>query len=256
MVRRILPIATIAGVFSVALAGSAVAGGGGGGFGVPGRTSQAQHSAFAFLQDPSGNVQVNGNASGGVLTFKAKRTAGPPTSTPGTMVQISVGGQNQGAFGCWVIPDSMFTVNRDLSAALQFRSDAPGVTPCPGFALASGFPASGVVPFGGGGGGGFIGPVSLDLTWLASSPLYDARSTSNARCGAFSGNSTMTFDDNFGASANGTVSATLAGFDSLGNPIAVPVNATLISQFADVNVFDSKSVVNGPTTGSCGPFGS
>ena len=258
MIRRFLPIATIAAVVSVALAGSAMAGGGGGGgFGQPGRTTQTQHFGLAFLQDSSGNVQVNAEGQGGILTFKPKRTAGPPTSTPGTLVQISVGGNVPSAgFACWVIPDSMFTVNSDLSASLHFRSDAAGVTLCPGFALVSGLPTSGLVPLGGGDQStGFIGPVALDLVWATSSQLFHSRSTDNASCGPFLANSTGSFTDNLGSSASGSVSATLQGFDSFGNPVPLPINATITSQFADVNIFSSDGVVNGPTTGSCGPFG-
>lgn len=261
MTRRFLLIATTAAVLSVALAGSAVAGGGGGGgFGLPGRTAQTQRNAFAALQDPSGNVIVDASGSGGILTFKAKGTSGPPTSRPGSLVQITVGGNipSGGAFACWVIPDSMLTVNSDLSATLHFRSDAPGVTLCPGFALASGLPASGLVPLGGVGGGesfGFIGPVALDLVWPTSSQLFDSRSTTNASCGPFLANSTGDFSDNFGPSATGSISATLQSFDSFGNPVPLPIKVTLTSSFADVNTFDSNTVVNGPSTGSCGPFG-
>ncbi len=256
--RRLLPIATIAVVLSVVLAGSATAGGGGGGgFGLPGRTTQTQRFGFAFLQDSSGNVQVNAEGQGGILTFKAKGTAGPPTSTPGTLVQISVGGNVPSAgFACWVIPNSMFTVNSDLSASLHFRSDAAGVTLCPGFALASGLPATGFVPLGGGGQStGFIGSVALDLVWATSSQLFHSRSTDNASCGPFLANNTGTFTDNLGAPASGSVSATLQGFDSFGNPVPLPINVTLTSQFADVSTFSTDTVVNGPTTGSCGPIG-
>lgn len=255
MIRRLLPTATIVAVLSMALAGSAVAGGGGGGFGALGRTTQTQRSGFAFLQDPSGNVLVNSEAQGGILTFKAKGTAGPPTSTPGTLVQISVGGNipSAGAFDCWVIPDSMFTVNSDLSASLHFRSDAAGVALCPGFALASGLPASGLAPLGGEG-FGFIGPVALDLVWPTSSQLFHSRSTDNASCGPFLANSMGTLTDNFGTSASGNISATIQGVDNFGNLVPLPINVTLTSQFADVSTFATDTVVNGPTTGSCGPF--
>jgi hypothetical protein len=238
---------------------AAAGGGGGGGFGQPGRSTQTQHNALAFLQDSSGNVLVNASASAGILTFKAKGSAGPPSSTPGTSVTVSVGGQNQGAFACWMVPDSMFTVSSDLSANLHFRSDAPGVTLCPGFAIASGLPTSGLVPLDGFGGGqstGFIGAVALDLSWPTTSQLFDSHSTSQSTCGPFRANSQLTFDDNLGTSASGSISATLQSFDISGNPVPLPINATLTSQFADVSASHSANVVQGPTTGTCGPFGS
>jgi hypothetical protein len=172
----------------------------------------------------------------------------------GTQLNLFVASSDATGSACLLIPDSMFVVNSDLSAALHIRSDAPGVMPCPGFAITSGLPTSGIVPPGGAGGGesGFVGPFSLDLTWLATQ-IFASRNTANSTCGAFAGNSQGTFSAALGASATGTISATLA--EPPGAP-PLTVNTSLASLFADTNTLQEATVVNGPAIGSCGPFGS
>ena len=256
--RRWAFVGAVTMVVAVLLAGSALAGGGGGGgglllFGGPvGRNVQSQRSASAFAQGPTGFTFVTTFVTAGVLTFKAKGSAEPPTSMVGTELNLSVASSDAFGFGCWVIPDAMFVLNSDLSATLHFRSDAAGVTPCPGFGIANGL--SGIVPLGGGGGDqfGFSGPIAVDLTWQAKSQIYASRNTVNGSCGPFSVESQGTFSDALGATATGNISATLV--EPPGAPPLV-LNTSIASQFADASAMNEATVVNGPTPGSCGPFG-
>lgn len=248
--RRWAFVGAVTMVLAVLLAGSALAGGGGGGgglllFGGPvGRNVQSQRTASAFALDPSGFTFVSAFVTAGDLRFKAKGTAGPPTSMVGTELNLSVASSDAFGFGCWVIPDSMLVVNSDLSATLHFRSDAAGVVPCPGFAIGSGLASDQF---------GFIGPIAVDLAWQAKSQIYASRNTVNGSCGPFSGNSQGTFSDALGDTATGNLSATLA--EPPGAPPLV-LNTSLASEFADVNAMNEATVVNGPATGFCGPFGS
>lgn len=260
--RRWAFIGAVTALFAVMLGGSAVAGGGGGGggaggfiFGGPvGRNVQIQRSADAVTQDPTGFSFINVFVTAGGLTFKAKGAAGAPISMLGTEVNLSVSSSDAVGFGCWVVPDSMFALNSDLSATLHFQSDAANVAPCPGFAIARGLPHSGIVPLGVGSTDefGFIGPVDFDMTWKPSQVLA-ARDTTNSSCGPFSGNTQGTFSVALGDTATGDVSATLV--EPPGAPPLV-INTTLASIFADTDTLDEATIVNGPATGSCGPFGS
>src|SRR5260370_28221438 len=128
MVRRLLPVAAAA-LCSIALAGSALAQG----FGpTPGHTQFSDTNASADLFDSTGSIHSNSSADRGMQIFKAKQTSGPPiVMGPATMLNLEVDVPNGFAFGCWIIPDSAFTVSGDLSSAPLPTTVTPGVDPDP-----------------------------------------------------------------------------------------------------------------------------
>src|SRR5712691_2507753 len=112
MVRRLLSLAAAA-LCSIVLAGSALAQG----FGPPpGHSQSSDTNAFADLFDTTGSIHANSSVDRGIQTFKAKQAAGPPVVMGlATMLNLEVDVPNGFAVGCWIIPDSAFTVSRDLS---------------------------------------------------------------------------------------------------------------------------------------------
>lgn len=204
MFKRLLPVAGILGLLSVALASSAVAGGGGG-FGLPGLFKFSDWSANANFVDPA-----TGTSSGGVFvdrgmqSFKLKHTPGAPVvEKPGTVLNV----YEQSGYGCWIIPDSAFVVASDLSGA-TLNIHATADMQCPGLYVGSttgGKPAlQSALGFGGGGPPPvLITDITVNLTWTGSGALWTNRNSGSSKCMGYVATFHGTFDYEF-SSASGT----------------------------------------------------
>lgn len=264
MIRRLLPVAAAA-LCSITLAGSALAQG----FGpTPGRSQVSDSNAFADLADSTRSIHANPSVDRGMQTFKAKEASGPPiVMGPATMLNLGVDVPNGFAFGCWIIPDSAFSVSPDLSSATLTVTLTPGVSECPGPPLAAatgarpGLEALSLQPLGGGppGSFGFIGPVQIGVTWTSLGAVFRSRFTNNASCDSFISNAQGT-DERAFAHATATLSATIAtfsppkGLPPMPGPPVVLSNTSLTSDFAAIDQSSISQVVSGTLSPACNPF--
>jgi hypothetical protein len=208
MFKRLLPVAGIIGLLTIALAGSAAAGPPG--FGQPGLFKFADWQANATLIDPT-----TGNFNGGLLvdrgmqSFKLKHAPGAPVvEEPGTVLVI----KGASGFGCWMIPDSAFVIANNLSTA-TLNIHATADMECPGLFVGSatgGKPALqsalGVTD---------VGPPSLitdlmvNLTWTGSGVQWSNSGSSTSKCLDYIATFHNTFDYEF-STATGSVGGVTA----------------------------------------------
>ena len=243
---RLLPIAGIAGLLSIALAGSAVAGGG---FPPPPGTYRTTDTmAFAQLTGPSTTVCFPGKGCGpgpsdvafvnvdrGLHTFKPK--SGPRlVQQSGTMLTLDVFTLNgPSASGCWMIADSAFVVAGDLSAA-SLSATVPAASNCPGapVALSASSVVSGKVG-GGGSGTGTGAPITINASWTYRGVVSHSRDDASLSCGSF--NQKVRLDsDNASATAQGQVSL---------------VTEIMTSDFASIQQSSGNQVVKGVPPDAC-----
>ena len=219
MFKRLLPVAAILGVLSIALAGSATAGGGG--YGGPGRFTFKDLSAYANFSDPvTGNLYTTAYVDRGAQSFKSRLTPGAPVvQLNGTVLNVIEQSDTSFAYGCWVIPDSAFAVTGDLSSA-SVNVHATAAMQCPGFLIGGatgGKPGlQSAIGFGGGGPGGppnQITDVVVNLTWTGSGALWTNTGSNISHCQSYAATYQSMFDFQF-ATANGTIGG-LAGSDPL-----------------------------------------
>jgi hypothetical protein len=266
MSRRLLSVVAAA-FCSIALAGSALAQG----FGPPpGHSQSSDTNASADLFDSTGSIHANPSVDRGMQTFKAKQASGPPVVMgPATMLNLEVDVPNGFAFGCWIIPDSDFTVSRDLSSATLTTTVTPGVSECPGPPLSAatgarpGLEALSLQPLQEGppGSFGFMGPVQLGVTWTFLGAVGQSRFTNNASCASFISNAEGS-DQHAFANATATLSATIAtvqppptkGLPPVSGPPVVLSNTSLTSDFAVIDQFSVDQVVSGTLSPACNPF--
>ena len=244
MKMRLLPILGIAGLFSVALAGSAVAGGGGGGFPpAPGTYKTTDLSANASLVGPPTTIcGPKGcgpgssdfafvNVDRGLHTFKP-RAGETLVQQSGTMLNLSLFSvSGTSVFGCWIIADGDFIVAADLSSA-SLLTTVPGQSNCPGTPLA--VSSTNVVTAKGGGGGG-TAPITLNVTWTFKGVVSHARDDGKLTCGSFTTKSDFDLD-HASAVSQGQISG---------------ASATLTSDFASIDSSSSHQVVNGTPLDAC-----
>ncbi len=265
-VRRLLPVAAAA-LCSIALAGSALAQG----FGPPpGHSQVIDTNAFADLVDSTSSIHAAPSVDRGMQTFKAKQASGPPVVMgPATVLNLEVDVPNGFAFGCWIIPDSAFTVSGDLSSASLTTTVTPGVSECPGPPLSAatgarpGLEALSLQPLGGGppGSFGFIGPVQISAAWTFLGAVSKSRFTNNASCAGFLSNAQGS-DEHAFANATATLSATIPtfvppptkGLPPMPGPPVVLSNTSLSSDFAAIDQFSIDQVVSGTLSPACNPF--
>jgi len=215
-VRRLVLAFSIFITGSLALAVAGVAAGGGLG---PGNYTFTNRSADAFFGmggkggpgGPSWQVSV----FQGLNSFKPTHPGGPTTVSQSTVVYLTeFDGAGNGGFGCFVVPDSSFVVNRDLSASLHATLTDSEI--CGGYASPIDGGKGGVD---GGGSGGLVLPVSVDITWSATGAVNNYKNVFQFKCLSYSeeGNSTYS---TVASGATGSISA-LSGSSS--------------SEFADVS---------------------
>jgi hypothetical protein len=248
MKMRLLPVLGITGFFSVALAGSAVAGAGGWAP-APGTYRTTETAAGAELVGPSTIVcypqkgclpQSSAFASvtvdRGLHRFKPLGDA-QLVEQSGTMLTLFLFNRVSGSSidGCWIIADGDFTVAQDLSSA-SLSTTVSGPSNCPGTPMK--VSSTNVVTskgVGGGGGGGGTGPITLNLSWTYKGVVAHARDDGMLTCASFT---TVSGQDLDHATAN-----------SLGQ--ITGVTGTLTSEFASIEKISSHQVVNGTPVDAC-----
>ena len=240
--RLLLPVLGITGLFSIALAGSALAGGGWPP--APGTYRMTDTSASADLVGPPTTVcGLKGCGPGpsdfafvtvdrGLHTFKPRGDM-PLVQQSGTMLNLfleTVSGTS--VAGCWIIADGDFTIAADLSSA-SLSTTVPGQSNCPGTPLA--VSSTNVVTGKGGGGGGGGGPITLNLSWNYKGVVSHARDDGMLTCGSFT---TVAGKDSDHASAVSQGQITGA-------------SASLTSDFASIDDSSSNQVVKGAPVDAC-----
>ena len=249
MFKRLLPVAGILGLLSIALAGSAAAGGGGG-FGGPGLFKFEDSSANANFVDPVTSIPYSSVfVDRGMLSFKLKHTPGAPViERPGTVLNVFEQSATPIEIGCWVIPDSAFVIATDLSGA-TLNIHATANMQCPGFFVGSatgGKPAlQSALAFGGtGGGGGPGGPptvitdITVNLVWTGSGAMWSNQNSIISKCQNYVATSHGAFDSEF-STATGMVGDLTGATD----PLAQVAHST------------STSNANSTVSSACNPFG-
>ncbi len=181
MIRRLLPVATIAGALALALGGSAAAGGGG--FLPPGTYHFTDTSAFAGLSDSTNTTSAFVSVDRGRHHFALRQGSILPPgfiAVTGTVLNVSIN-QPDGTFlnGCWIIPDSDFIVASGLQTA-SVNATVPAASNCPGFEVAVG--SAGVTPHGGQGGGGLPGPLTVAVTWNSLGAIASSHASFGTVC--------------------------------------------------------------------------
>jgi hypothetical protein len=193
---------------SLAFAASAI---GAGGLG-PGNYSFSSRSADAFFGmgskggPPAASWSVSVNQ--GLNSFKPTRQPGPPVVEQNTMVFITeFDAAGNGGFGCFVVPDSAFTVSRDLqTASLHAVLSVDEV--CDGYGTAVGGKGGGAFA---GGDGGLTLPIAVDVTWTATTATSTDTNVFTFRCLNFNMNGNGSFAS-VQASATGSISALPGSF--------------------------------------------
>jgi hypothetical protein len=233
MNKRIFTGAILSGVVSVVLAGSAAAGGGGGGFLPPGTYHFTDTSAFADISRPDGTFAFV-SVDRGTHHFQLKKGSTLPPgfiAINGTVVNMGIH-QPDGSFlnGCWVIPDSDFTVASGLTSA-SLHTTVPAASNCPGFEAVIG--TAGVTPKGSGGGGTLPGPLTISLDWTSLGTITRSHNSFGAVC-----DQANVGQESVNQAAASTAQGTLS-----------PVSGTLSSDFAVI----SSGSSNAHSTGIPGP---
>jgi hypothetical protein len=242
-----LPIFGVTGLLSIALAGSAVAGGGGWPP-APGTYKTTDLSATAYLVGattticdpvkgcfpvPSESAYVT--VDRGLHTFKP-RGGERLVQQSGTMLNLyysSVSGKF--VSGCWIIADGDFTVAKDLSSA-SLSTTVEGASNCPGAPLAVSS-TNVVTPKGGGdgGGGGTTEPITLKVSWSYKGVVSHSRNDGTLTCGSFK---TVAKQNSDHATATSQGDITVA-------------SATLTSEFASIDNSSGNQVVKGVPVDAC-----
>lgn len=246
MKMRLLPILGITGLFSIALAGSAVAGGGGGWPPAPGSYRATDTGASASLIGPSTIVcyppkgcfpQPSAfayvNVDRGLHTFKPRGSA-TLVQQSGTMLNLylsSTSGTN--VSGCWIIADGDFTVAKDLSSA-SLSTTVPGESNCPGMPMKVSATNVVTVKGGGGGGGGSTSPITLNLSWTYKGIVSHTRDDGTFTCGSFSTMAGLNADH-----ATAVTQGQITGADAL------------TSEYASIDQSSSNQVVKGTPVDAC-----
>ena len=253
MSRRRLFAAIALGIGVVALVASGAAAAGISNGLVPGNSKNSSEFVNAAFIDSQGNY-LSIQAMSGEMTFRTRTGAAVSENTTTVFIY---GFTPTGVFGsgCWTTPSTPFDIRGDHSATLSFDSSAPGVTPCPGQLLSS---VSGV--------GSSMMPIStmddvngaviVSVQWTPAGVAGEDRSTVNMSCQSFravSQNDAVQQNSN----ATATISSfTIQGIDpSTNEPVTVTFAGAYSTNFAFVTTISNNQTVNGPSTGTCGPFG-
>jgi hypothetical protein len=243
---RLLPVMGITGLVSIALAGSAVAGGGGWPP-APGTYKTTDRSANANLVGPSTIVcyppkgcfpQPSDfayvNVDRGLHTFKP-RGGEALVQQSGTMLNLYLStASGTSASGCWIIADGDFTVAKDLSSA-SLATTVQGASNCPGTPLAVSSTNVVTGKGGGGGGGGSTGPITLNLSWTYKGVVSHSRDDGKFTCGGFTTKADLD-SDHASAVAQGQITG---------------ASASLTSDFASIDNSSSHQVVKGTPVDAC-----
>jgi len=221
----------------------------------PGHQTRMQQYAAAGIGDASNNFVQVGLVTG-TVSFRT-RGGGTVTEDASTVTAQAWTADGLFGFGCWVVPASMIDFNIQTSVSLRFNSSAPGVSECPGTPLGSAVSAAPAMTLDESSTFGFVGPVVVTATWTASGPLDVRTSIMNITCGSFSALDNQS-QRHFSAGPTMTVSAMTVEGTNPATGAVEDVNLSGItgtSAFGDVSDSTESIVVNGPSIGTCGPFG-
>jgi hypothetical protein len=221
----------------------------------PGHQTRMSQFAEGGIGDASNNfVQVG--LQTGTVSFRM-RGGGTITEDASTVTAQAATADGLFGFGCWVVPASMIDYNIQTGVSLRFDSSAPGVSECPGTPFGAAISAAPALTLDDSSIFGFVGPVVVNATWAAASPLDVRTSTTNTTCGSFKAVDSQT-QRHFGGGPTMTVSAmTVEGTNQATGEVEDANLSGFAGAFAfgDVSDLTENLVVNGPSTGSCGQFG-
>jgi hypothetical protein len=223
----------------------------------PGNSKLDGQFVDASFLDAQGN-QISIQAQSGRQSFRPR--GGGPLITEDT-IRVQVFGYIVSSglvgLGCWTVPATPFVVRaNDMSATLAFDSSAPGVAECPGDPVNVGevvrsrLQARAFSQ-------GINGGVAFTVSWTPIGSTAEVRSTMNVSCGPFGAVSqSVTMSQN--SSATSTVSSfKVEGVDpETQQTVDVSLAGTYATDFALVSKGSFNQAVTGPSTGTCGPFGS
>jgi hypothetical protein len=246
-------VAVVLGPIAVAVLAGGV-GAAGVAFGlVPGNsTSTTQVVSASFIDAQGDNISV-----GVVSGRQSFRSRGGAAITEDTTTVTVVAFTPDGVFGsgCWTAPASPFKIAADNSATLTFDSSAPGVAPCPGSLTSPGLPFNvNLTPVTTD--DGVQSAVVMSVQWTPAGVASERRTTLDMTCQTFQGVSQQDWvQQNSNATADIT-SLTVVGFDFSTNlPVTLSFAGSFSTNFAVVTSITDDQIVNGPSTGTCGPFG-
>jgi len=225
----------------------------------PGHFMNESQFAAGGLDDVNGN-HIQFGFQSGPTTFLTP--TGVIVSTPDSVVTAIASTQDsQGlfAFGCWTVPASMVDYNIETSVDLRFDSTAAGVAECPGYPQGAALSASPAFTFNESTVVGFVGRVAFRATLNRSGSLDVRTATINTTCGDYKALDQQSTRHFFAVPDLTVAAMTIEGVDPVtGETVDVDLSGFAGSLYpvGDVSDLTENLVVNGPSTGSCGQFGS
>jgi hypothetical protein len=200
--------------------------------------------AFGSGFDPTTGLNADVQVQVGLTTFRPNRPGGKSLTIQTSLVDanffMSSGGMFAQGFGCWIIPPDDYVINSDLSATLNFDSSDPRVSECPGDPVGpNGLASSGLVI-------GLTGPIHINVSWTATSPITSIRTSTRESCLPF-------FNTSEGSQQNADAVAhyvTSGSFDIAPGEFS----GDFQTSFGSVGAFIDQGEIKG-FPGACGPFG-
>lgn len=205
-VRRLVLAFSIFITGSLALAAAGIAAGGGLG---PGNYSFKSTSADAFFGMGKG---LKGGPSWSVIVSQGfnsfSNPGGPRIVSKSTVVEVTeFDASGIGGFGCFVVPDSDFVVNRDMSASLH--TTLTSAEACYGAPTPIDGGKDG--PIGGGGADGLPASLTIDVTWSPAGAVDNYMNVFQFKCLNYNEDGVGS-DDHVRAAATGSISALTGSF--------------------------------------------
>lgn len=199
--------------------------------------------AFGTGFDPSTGLNADVQVQVGLTTFRPNRSGGKAVTIQTSIVDANffewTGGTYAQGFGCWIIPTDDYVVNPDLSATLNFDSSDPRVSECPGDPVGpNGLASSGLVI-------GLTGPVHMNVSWTATSPITSTRTSMRESCQPFFNigeDSQQDVDAVAHYVTSGTFDGAAGGF-----------SGDFQTDYGSVETFSGQGEIKG-FPGACGPF--
>jgi hypothetical protein len=146
--------------------------------GTPTHLTGKSSYAFSFGYDEGARLGMDVQVQIGSTTFRKAGGLHFTIFTNMVFADFNLTNEQGTAYGsgCWLVPDSDFVLNSDLSATLTFDSSDPRVTECPGDPVgSSGLTTEGLVQ-------NLEGPILINATWAPTSPVVSTRMTSRRMC--------------------------------------------------------------------------
>lgn len=222
----------------------------------PGHQTRFNQFAAGGIGDASNNfVQVG--LQTGTTSFRL-RGGGTVTEDGPTVTALAFTADGLFGSGCWLVPASMIDFNIQTSVSLRFDSSAPGVSECPGTPLGAAIPAAPAMTLDDSSVFGFVGQVAINATWAATGPLDVRTSTTNTTCGSYRAVDNQS-TRHFPGGLTLTVPAMIVEGTNPDTGLTEDVNLGGIvatSAVGDVSESTENLVINGPSSGICGQFGS